>query len=100
MTVYVDPLLDHGWVIMGERTRNSHMFTDQIDLGELHALAQAIGMHRLRFQDKPAAPHYDLTPHRRALAVAAGAVEVSRREAVLIWRARRAALAVLDENSD
>jgi len=98
MTVYVDPLLDRGWVILGERTPSCHMFCDQLDLTELHAMAAAIGMQRMRFQDKPAAPHYDLTPSRRALAVAAGAVEVDRRQSVHIWRARRAAVAAAQTN--
>ena len=93
MTVYVDPLLDHGWVIYGQKTRNCHLFTDQLDLAELHALAAAIGMPRQRFQDKTAAPHYDLTPAYRERALAAGAVAVDRRQAVHIWRARRAAVA-------
>lgn len=88
MAVYVDPLLAHGWVLRGRRTRSCHMFTDAADLAELHAMAERIGMRRSWFQDK-SVKHYDLTPSRRAAAVAAGAVEVDIHRAVAIWRAQR-----------
>ena len=93
MTVYVDPLSFRGWRIRGREVANCHLFTNQVDLSELHALASAIGMHREWFQDARSAPHYDLTPTRRAAALAAGAVAVDFRQAVRIWRARRALLA-------
>lgn len=88
MTVYVDPLLDHGWILRGVQVRSCHLFTDQVDLQELHRLASAIGCRREWFQDK-ALPHYDLTMQRRQEAIGAGAVPVTRREAVEIWRRRR-----------
>ena len=88
MTVYVDPLMNHGWVLHGRSTPNCHMFTDG-PLEELHALAETIGLRREWFQDKRV-PHYDLTPENRAAAIAAGAVAVDRRRAVKIWRASRA----------
>lgn len=93
MTVYVDPLAKFGWKLRGRETASCHLFTDDIDLQSLHDLAQKIGMKRAWFQDKAAAPHYDLTPSRRQAAVVAGAVELDRKEAVGVWRARRAALA-------
>jgi hypothetical protein len=71
------------------------MFTDAIDLGELHAIAAAIGMRLEWFQNHRRAPHYDLTPHRRQAALAAGAVAVTRAEAVRIWRERRETIAKL-----
>ena len=89
MTVYVDSLHNYGWVVHGQLTRNCHLFTDARDLIELHALAEQIGMRREWFQDKTAAPHYDLGPQLREAAIKAGAVSVSRREAARIWRARR-----------
>lgn len=95
MTVYVDPLEDFGWVMRGRRVKSCHMFTDGLGLDELHELAGKIGMHGAWFQKHRLAPHYDLTPSRRAAAIAAGAVEVDRRRAVEIWRARRAALQAL-----
>jgi len=50
-----------------------HLFADSTD--ELHAFAERIGLLRNWFQGD----HYDLTPKRRAVAVAAGALEVDRR---------------------
>lgn len=67
------------------------MFTDQVDLTELHHMARMIGCKPEWFQDK-AAPHYDLTIIRRRDAIACGAVEVTRRAAVQIWQLRRAAV--------
>lgn len=97
MTVYVDQLEEWGWVMRGRQVASCHMFTDTLDLTDLHAMAARIGMKLSWFQDKPAAPHYDLTESRRKLAVSFGAVEVNRREASAIWRARRAAVAARAE---
>lgn len=89
MTVYVDQLASYGWKIRGHETQNCHMFTDELDLTELHKVAMAIGMKPEWFQDKDRAPHYDLTPSRRQAAIDAGVVVVDRRTAVGIWRKRR-----------
>jgi hypothetical protein len=53
---------------------------------ELHAMAQRIGLPRESFQNKRV-PHYDLTAERRALAVQAGAVEITRKQMGLRTRA-------------
>lgn len=92
MTVYVDPLVTHGWRFRGVPTKSCHMLTDG-PLEELHAMAEAIGLKRAWFQEAPPAsfPHYDLTPSRRAAAVAAGAVELDRRGLVDLLRKLRAA---------
>lgn len=90
MTVYVDSLHNYGWVLHGQVTPSCHMFTDTLDLTELHALARQIGMRIEWFQDKPAAPHYDLKSDLRDAAIAAGAVAVDRRSAAGIWGKRRA----------
>ena len=86
--VYVDVLRDWGWRL----GPSCHMFTDSVDLTELHDMARRIGLRRAWFQDRPTAPHYDLTASRRAAAVALGAVEVDFRRASAIWRARREAI--------
>lgn len=93
MAIYVDELASWGWKMRGREVRSCHMFTDSLDLEELHVFAERIGMRRTWFQPHSrVSPHYDLTEIRRAAAVRLGAIEVSRRDAVGIWRARREAL--------
>lgn len=65
-----------------------HMLADTRE--ELHIFAARLGMRRAWFQPG-SAPHYDLTPPRRALAVQLGARELSRREMVALIRQLRAA---------
>ena len=85
MAIYVDPLMNHGWKLRGHPQLNCHMFTDNKDLTELHNMAYAIGMKRSWFQDHRI-PHYDLTTKRREKAIQLGVIELSRKEAVKIWR--------------
>jgi len=47
------------------------------ELEELHAFAKKLGLRREWFQGRASWPHYDLTPSKRAKAVALGAIEVS-----------------------
>jgi hypothetical protein len=98
MTIYVDSLESWGWRIRGRTVQSCHMFTDSVDIEELHAFAEQVGMRRAWFQPHRVAPHYDLTSSRRTLAVKAGAVEVGRRDASEIWRARRAAVCVVGKD--
>lgn len=93
MAIYVDNLEDWGWIIRGRRVKSCHMFTDELDLTNLHKMAEAIGMRREWFQDKLTAPHYDLVLTRRNAALLRGAIEVGRREAAGIWKARRELMA-------
>lgn len=93
MSVYVDPLMDHGWILRGNQVMSCHLFSDQVlDLAELHQLASMIGCKRVWFQDEKGIPHYDLTAVRRQEAIGCGAIAVTRREAVEIWKARRATI--------
>ncbi|MBV6321976.1 DUF4031 domain-containing protein [Duganella violaceipulchra] len=96
MAIYVDNLEPWGWVLRGRKVDSCHMFTDQVDLFDLHAMAAAIGMRRSWFQDKRAAPHYDLVASRRADAIARGAVPLDRAASAAIWKARRDLLAASD----
>lgn len=93
MTCYVDALLDHpASLCRGLPGRRwCHLVSDESD-EELHAFAARIGMRRSWAQLPPASstPHYDLTPSRRARAVAAGAVEADRATFVAAIRRRRA----------
>lgn len=88
MSVYVDPLMNHGWKLQGRMQLSCHMFADTE--GELHELAESIGLARAWFQagikGKIRPPHYDLTMGKRRDAIRAGVVQVSKREAVNIWR--------------
>lgn len=55
----------------------SHMVATTLE--ELHAMADKIGVSRRHFQDKPERPHYDVCQIKKALALDAGATEVSDR---------------------
>lgn len=73
MSVYVDRARNaYGRMVM------SHMIADTFD--ELHAMADRIGVARRWFQAAPPAsiPHYDIAQSKRALAVAAGAIDCDR----------------------
>lgn len=89
MSVYVDPLVDFGWVLRDRQVKSCHMFADTLD--ELHEMAARIGMKRSWLQPSPPASidHYDLVASRREAAIAAGAVELDRRAAVEWRRAQR-----------
>jgi hypothetical protein len=90
MTIYVDPLLQRGWIMYGQPIASCHMITSEADLDDLHAFAEAIGMQVRWFQRHAAwRPHYDLTAKTRAAALAAGAVEVTGRRLIEILRERK-----------
>jgi hypothetical protein len=98
--IYVDELVQHEPAKdprarrVGERNghRWCHMFSDDAsgkgDL-ELITFAESIGMKRAWFQIHRLGNHFDLTPGRRAAAIAKGAKECTGREGVLIRRAAR-----------
>lgn len=86
MAVYVDDMrAAYG------RMKMCHMVADSTD--ELLSMADRIGVAR-RWLQKPgtAHEHFDIALSKRAMAVAAGAVEVSMMDIGRIIRARRAAL--------
>ena len=51
-------------------------------IGELHAMADKIGLKRFWFQSR-SIPHYDLRPSKRQAALMAGAVEITSKEMVM-----------------
>lgn len=78
MTVYVDDMrMPYGRMIM------CHMLADTDE--ELRAMARRIGVNQ-RWHQRD---HFDICMKKRALAVAAGAVEITRRQAVRIRRGER-----------
>ncbi len=86
MTVYVDDMkAPMGRLIM------CHLLSDTSD-EELHAMADAIGVARRWWQAPPrhSTSHYDICLTKRALAVKAGAVEITLREAGILSAFRRA----------
>lgn len=73
MGVYVDPAVHrYGRMIM------CHMWADSLD--QLLAMADRIGVARKWLQQPPHASwvHFDIAKGKRALAVAAGAIETDR----------------------
>ncbi len=95
MTIYVDELVDYGWIMRGRRVASCHMFSSEVDLTSLHEMALAIGMKRQWFQEHKIAPHYDLVQSRRDLAISLGVIPVTRRQASEIWKLRREKLTSL-----
>ena len=84
MTVYVDDMrASYGRMVM------CHMLADTDD--ELHAMAARIGVARRWWQspEKTSGSHYDIALSKRAIAVAAGAVEITLRQAAAMNFRRR-----------
>jgi len=83
--VYVDDMrAPYGRLIM------CHMIADSDE--ELHAMAERIGVAR-RWHQKPGpGSHYDIALSKRALAVAAGALEITWRQAEAWGQAYRLAV--------
>ena len=71
MTVYVDDA-----VTLWRGQRWAHLMADTLD--ELHAFAQLLGLPLRAFQNKTSGAHYDVTATLRELAIAQGAVAISR----------------------
>lgn len=85
MSVYVDaPRHALGRMVM------CHMLADTPE--ELHAMADTIGVARRWYQKDASTPHYDIAKSKRALAVAAGAVEVDARGIVAVIKRIRASV--------
>lgn len=88
MAVYVDDMhLD----AMGafRKMKMSHMLADTD--AELHAMAALIGVQRKWHQGPPKSrsSHYDIALSKRALAVQAGAIEITMRQAAAMNARRR-----------
>ena len=71
MAVYVDDA-----VTLWRGRRWAHLMGDTLD--ELHAFAARLGIPRHAFQDRTSGAHYDVTAELRELAIALGAVPISR----------------------
>lgn len=74
-----------------------HMIADT--LGELHGMAERIGMKREWFQGG-SFPHYDVSLTRRKTALRLGAIELGRRGFVAKMREMRRSRAILCGDSE
>jgi len=86
MTVYVDNIVQWPARLRCFRQGSCHLAADTLE--ELHTFARRLGLRRSWFQDHPVLAHYDLTPGRRARAVALGAVETDGKSLVRLLRRR------------
>ena len=96
MSVYVDDMRAPV-----DRMKLCHMLADTDE--ELHAMADRIGVSRRWHQAPPKAStsHYDISLSKRAMAVQAGAIEITWRQAGEIAKARRqAARGAMDEHPE
>lgn len=88
MACYVDTVRDYA--DRGLRFRAyCHLLADTRD--ELHAMAAAVGMPRIAFQDHPWRWHYDLPAVLRPRAVELGAREVDMHEIGALLKTRKQA---------
>lgn len=88
MAVYVDNMRA-SLKVGGRNYVMCHMLADTDD--ELHAMADRIGIDRRYWQAPPkvSTSHYDITQSKRALAVKAGAIEVSMQQLAAMAASRR-----------
>lgn len=98
MTVYID---DAIWPWQGRRW--AHLMADT--LAELHVAAAGLGLRRASFQDKRSGAHYDVPADLRDLAIAKGAVPLSRHHdrdllKAVIQRAKAQGRGLSDERAD
>ena len=80
MTVYVDDA-----VTLWRGQRWAHLMADTLD--ELHEFAARLGIPRRAFQDKTSGAHYDVNSALRSVALALGAMPVSRHRDRLVYKA-------------
>lgn len=82
MPVYVDDMCaPYG------RLKMCHMLASSNE--ELHAMADRIGVARKWWQDKASGSHYDIALSKKALAIAAGAIPITMRQAAAMNARRR-----------
>lgn len=92
MSVYIDPMVNHGKRIGRAGPLWCHMIADTPE--ELHEMASAIGLRREWFQADGSTPHYDIGSEGiRRLAIVCGAIECDHRQLVAHIQRMRAARA-------
>lgn len=84
--MYVDGLMHRGLVLHGKPMRNCHLFTDgTIDDLLKFGVSLALRTSWLH-HPKGKIAHFDLTRSQREFAIERGAIKVSRKQAVMLWR--------------
>ena len=88
MAVYVDNMCA-SLRVAGRNYVMCHMLADSDE--ELHEMATRIGVSRHYWQQPPkvSSSHYDITQSKRALAIKAGAIEVTMQEVAAMAASRR-----------
>ncbi len=90
MSVYVDRLWDHGWILHGGRVDSCHLIADTVK--ELKKFGLSIGMEMSWIQgvgELGRVPHFDLTKVKRIQAVKNGAKEIGGQELCRLHRRLR-----------
>jgi hypothetical protein len=82
MPVYVDDF----FAAYG-RMKMCHLLADTDE--DLHAMADVIGVDRRHYQNTVSGPHYDIAKSKRELAIAAGAIPITYRQAAMMTKHRR-----------
>lgn len=86
MSVYVDPMTEHGGSRRFKWPRSCHLYADTPE--ELEAMAAAIALKPGWRQQDGALTHYELVGTKRAAAVARGAMEHTREQRMQFVRSR------------
>ena len=82
--VYVDPIRPCLKSKRWPYTKAAHLVADSIT--QLHAFAARLGLRRSWFQDSPGLPHYDVTEGVRWQAIQKGAIAITQKELVSMFR--------------
>lgn len=87
--LYVDPLGKYGMIFLGRKCRSCHLFSDN-GREELVQFARLVRIpENWIHNSRSGLPHIDLTPMMREKVILNGAEEISREEALKIWKRLR-----------
>lgn len=95
MSVYVDSIMNRGWRL----GMSCHMIADTLNELQYMAVTRLKLRRECMRLDRCGVGRYDLTLARRQIAVARGAIELSRKQFVLKLRELRQSGAVVDSHS-
>lgn len=91
--ILIDEVIDWGQPLNRKYGPSAHMFSDllgEAGTQELLAFARKIGMRAEWIQSQGTRhEHFDVFGNRRPRAIAAGARDVTKHEAVAVWKAKQ-----------